>query len=325
MTVPEYVSSRIEDKTLPSLREALLLSPTNGLAFARMARLILAEKAPASPQQLAAAEFYYRRAATLAPDQPEVAWAQAEFWQHTGQLGKALATMEQVSHGQPRNPDFWSSWGTMLEETNRLEEASQAYSKAIDLLSPIPDQPQEDHVRLLECRFGVLCRLGQTNAAMVDLDHIVACTPTNTSRELNRLAWDLVTGPACRWFPVKAVSIAQQAVALEASSYTLDTLGVAYYRLGNWNKAATALQSALSSPGRRSSSTLFFLAMTYHQLGKSEWAEDHYRKAVLKWKAEPRGSTVLDAIFAEADATLGKSEKVKLDNQAAPPAPPARN
>ena len=241
------------------------------------------------------------------------------------QLGKALETMERVSRGQPRNPDFWNSWGTMLEETNRLEEASQRYSKAIDLLSSIPDQSQEDHGRLLQRRFGVLCRLGQTNAALADLDRIVACTPTNTSSALNRLAWDLVTGPACRRFPARAVSIAQQAVALEASSYTLDTLGVAYYRLGHWNKAAAALQSALSSPGRKSSSALFFLAMTYHQLGKSDRAEDYYRQAVTKWKAEPGARSVLDAIFAEADATLGRSEKVKLDNQAASSPPPARN
>jgi WD40 repeat protein/tetratricopeptide (TPR) repeat protein len=323
MTVPEYVSSRIEDDTLESLREALLLSPTNGLAFARLARHILVQQAADSPQKLAEAEFYCRRAAALAPDHPEVAWARAEFWEHTGQLGKAMETMEQMSHRQPRNPDFWSAWGAMLEKTNRLEEASQAYSRAIELVSPMPDRPHEDQVRLLERRFGVLCRLGQSNAAMLDLDRIVASTPTNTSSELNRLAWNLVTGPAWCRCPAKAVSIAQQAVALEATAYTLDTLGVAYYRLGNWNKAAEALQSALSSPGRQSSSTLFFLAMTYHQLGQSDRAEDYYRQAVTTSKGELGGHAPLDSISAEADSTLGKLQKPRLDNQTPLPTTPA--
>ena len=39
LSVPEYVQRRIEENTLESLQEAVRLSPTNGLAFARLAKL----------------------------------------------------------------------------------------------------------------------------------------------------------------------------------------------------------------------------------------------------------------------------------------------
>ena len=38
ISVPEYIQRRIEENTLESLQEAVSLAPTNGLAFARLAR-----------------------------------------------------------------------------------------------------------------------------------------------------------------------------------------------------------------------------------------------------------------------------------------------
>lgn len=79
ITVPEYVQRRIEENTLESLREAITLSPTNGLAFARLARQTLAQDAKDNPRRIGEADFFSRRAIELSPNDPEVQRIRAEI------------------------------------------------------------------------------------------------------------------------------------------------------------------------------------------------------------------------------------------------------
>jgi WD40 repeat protein/tRNA A-37 threonylcarbamoyl transferase component Bud32 len=72
ITVPEYVQHRIQEDSLESLREAALLSPTNGLAFARLARAVVAQERHDNPHWLGEADFYSRHAARLSPNDTEV-------------------------------------------------------------------------------------------------------------------------------------------------------------------------------------------------------------------------------------------------------------
>ena len=53
--------------TLESLREALYLSPTNGLIMAKLARQMLAQAPDPNSSQIAEAEFLTRRALILTP------------------------------------------------------------------------------------------------------------------------------------------------------------------------------------------------------------------------------------------------------------------
>jgi len=320
ITVPQYVSALTKANTLQSLREAVRLSPNNGLAFARLARQTLAQSSTNDAVQLLEGEVHCRRAAIFAPDEPETLWAQAEVWKRKGQLARALEAMARASrHGLP-DPAFWAAKGTMLEADNRMDEAIQAHSKAIELALAIPDLTDEDKIRYLNGRFGVLCRLGQAEAASADLDRIVALTATYDATLLNNLAWRLVTGPEWKRLPAKTLSVAQKAVDVGADAVTLATLGMAYYRNGQFEKAVETLQSSLGSAGQRFSSTFFFLAMSYHRLGQRAQAEDCYQQGVLRWKAESRANPARNAIFAEADATLGKSEKAKLETRPTEPA-----
>jgi eukaryotic-like serine/threonine-protein kinase len=316
LTVPQYVERRIQDGTLESLQEAVQLSPTNGLALAALARCTLAQQTMKTAQRLAEAEFFCRLAVRSAPEAKEVLRAKAE-------VATALGEWTQLTQEQRQGAGFWATNGMGLERSDRLQEARQAYSKAIELASADPATSAKERRDYLASRFKLLCRLDEREAAMLDLDKMISLTPTNNAGALNNLAWELVTGPEkCRW-PAKALPLAEAAVELQPDYSHWDTLGVVYYRLGQWMRALEALESALASSSTPSSCTLFFLAMTYQQLGQAGRAEDHYRQAVLKWKVEARGSTLLDAIFAEADAARGKSEKAKLDNQALTPSPPA--
>lgn len=72
MTIPQYVERRIEQYSLESLREAVFLSPTNGLAFARLARLVLEQDAKENPRRIGEVDFLSRRGMNLAPDNAEV-------------------------------------------------------------------------------------------------------------------------------------------------------------------------------------------------------------------------------------------------------------
>jgi len=84
ITLPEYVQRCTQQGRPGSLREAVSLCPTNGLALARLAR------AWSLPQldQLAEADFLSRRAMELAPDSPEVRQIRAWFEQQPKRLPK---------------------------------------------------------------------------------------------------------------------------------------------------------------------------------------------------------------------------------------------
>ena len=88
VTVPEYVQRRIEENTMQSLEEAARLSPTNGLAFARLAKLVLAQTDQDNPRRVGEADFISRYALKWAPHDAEVAKIRAEIVAQLGALKK---------------------------------------------------------------------------------------------------------------------------------------------------------------------------------------------------------------------------------------------
>jgi hypothetical protein len=69
MSVSAYVEQALQDNTVESLREAIRLCPTNGLAFAKLA---LRSRGP-DAKKSAEADFLKRRAIQVAPDDAQVA------------------------------------------------------------------------------------------------------------------------------------------------------------------------------------------------------------------------------------------------------------
>ena len=66
-TVPEYVQRRIAEDTLSSLEEAVRLDPTNGLALARLAKLLLPSDPARETRRTAEAISLAKRALRFAP------------------------------------------------------------------------------------------------------------------------------------------------------------------------------------------------------------------------------------------------------------------
>jgi hypothetical protein len=84
--VPEYVSHRIAEDTLASVSEAVSLSPTNGLALARLARKVLAQAEDINPRRTDEADFYSRRAVQFAPNDPQVLEIRSEIAEQINKL-----------------------------------------------------------------------------------------------------------------------------------------------------------------------------------------------------------------------------------------------
>src|SRR5262249_46821555 len=130
----------------------------------------------------------------------------------------------------------------------------------------------------------------------------------------NRLAWQLVKLPGWAMSDYrKAVSYSEEACQLETQNKSyLNTLGVAYYRVGSHEKAlATLLRSdQLNQKEIKSSipADLAFLAMTHHCLGHVQEAHTYLQRLREQMK-DSRWTQDAEArdFLREAEALLAKA------------------
>jgi serine/threonine protein kinase/WD40 repeat protein/Tfp pilus assembly protein PilF len=187
-------------------------------------------------------------------------------------------------------------------------EAYSQRGKAYDRLRQ-PDQAVDDYSRAL---------------SLMPLEHkgrgeVLSRLPY----VLNDLAWRYVRDPEKQHDPHKALPLAQKAVALLPDRQIfLNTLGVVYYRLGQYQQAVQTLERSLSAgKGETAAFDLFFLAMCHGRLGNDAKARDCYNGAV-QWVEEHQGKLPsnwekdLIAFQAEADAVLGKANSAPAKSRA---------
>ena len=102
---------------------------------------------------------------------------------------------------------------------------------------------------------------------------------------LNDRAWIAATGPITQRDPERAVALARRAVALApGQQLTLNTLGVALYRAGQYAEAISVLEQSLAAgKGEFDAFDLFFLAMAHQKLGHASQARACFDRAVRWW------------------------------------------
>ena len=157
----------------------------------------------------------------------------------------------------------------------------------------------------IACRYRraqALIRLGRHREALADLDILIPNYPNdprstssaagprgprrpragpgrheeghsllpNDPTALNNLAWSCATGPIAQRDPERAVALAgEPSHWLPAQQLTLNTLGVALYRAGQYAEAIAILEQSLAAgKGESDAFDLFFLAMAHHKLGQ---------------------------------------------------------
>jgi Tfp pilus assembly protein PilF len=135
------------------------------------------------------------------------------------------------------------------------------------------------------------------------------------AQEFNNWAWLWARYPPKSDEGPKALALARKAVSLQPAQWPYrNTLGVVYYRLGDYPSARANLEQSLhDGAGQAAAFDLFFLAMCHQRSGDTAKARDCYDRAV-RWEAEhkatlqPGWPDELKEIRREAAAVLKVAE-----------------
>jgi eukaryotic-like serine/threonine-protein kinase len=228
----------------------------------------------------------FNRASTLDPKRPR--------WQ------EVVDAYSRVIERIPQEVEAYHLRAQARERLGRWEQAIDDYSQAIALAPQRPD--------LLIFRGINYLRMGHSDQAAQDF-----CKAIGEKSDLaNDLARAFATLPdLLPREPRLAVELAQQATrqAPRQAMYW-NTLGVAYYRSGDWEAAILALEeSEKLEPGRYLGFNAFIVAMCHHQLGDPLAAKDNYSRAI-RWceqnqaKLSAQQQQELKAFRAEVEALL---------------------
>jgi tetratricopeptide (TPR) repeat protein len=213
-------------------------------------------------RQYARARADFDRASTLDPKRPP--WVEV------------VGACSQAIERDPQQAEAYHWRAHAHERLGRWQEAIADLSRAIQRVPWRRDFPL--------CRRRIYLHTGQVDKAAEDLRKARGQNPN----QVNFLAWWLLTYHDLQHRdPTLALELAEQVVRQapgEAAYWT--TLGVAHYRLGEWQAALEALEEAEKlAPGTSFGSMAFFLAMCHHQLGDPAKAQEHYDRAV-RWCQE---------------------------------------
>jgi tetratricopeptide (TPR) repeat protein len=124
--------------------------------------------------------------------------------------------------------------------------------------------------------------------------------------QLNDLAWLVVVRPSR---PARDYQFAlrqvERSCELAPTRYNLHTLGVAYYRIGDYQKALETLQKAIAMRPEKDRHDkyydLAFLAMIHHKLGQSDQAGTHLKNLRGLTKMSTAEEVQYRALLAEAE------------------------
>jgi serine/threonine protein kinase/Tfp pilus assembly protein PilF len=128
-----------------------------------------------------------------------------------------------------------------------------------------------------------------------------------TKKLMNSYAWMLATATDSKFRdPPRAVELAKEVVQYApefADKWT--TLGVAYYRNGDWKNAVAALEKSQTvAPEPFAAANGFFLAMAYWQLGEKDRAREQFRRTQERMTKIGRSAMEDSAHFRQEAAQL---------------------
>jgi tetratricopeptide (TPR) repeat protein len=210
---------------------------------------------------------------------------------------------------------------TTLFSQRRFDEAEQAMREAIALYAdvPIDDVGVGVGVAWTHYNFGLGLYLvdrvqdaaEQFREAFRRFEHVLAQAPEGDGAHTqveSALRWTLLTCPLPQFRnPERALKLIQQKLQGEPSSGDLwNSLGIAHYRLGQWDEAITAYQKSIELRSGGDSSDFYFLAMAHWQRGEQDEARQWYHLAV-EHKGNQGGSNNPDLLNfrQEAEKLMG--------------------
>jgi tetratricopeptide (TPR) repeat protein len=206
-------------------------------------------------------------------------------------------------------------WGFLLKDQGRLREAETAFREAAETLeksaTDFPDTAPV-HRRLYGSTLANVASLaaaaGRPEEAAETLRRALQWPPQgNDDVGCHDLAWALATWPdpgTGDWH--RAVGWARKAVAIAPDNAEYwHTLGVAYYRAGDWNAATDALTKSMELSKGGDSGDWLWLAMACWQRGDRPQALVWYDKAVSRMEKEPPRTERLIRLRSGAQRLIG--------------------
>lgn len=185
----------------------------------------------------------------------------AHAYSEAGKLGEALKVQEEkLSQCKGKlGPDHPYTLSSMGELAATYSDRGR-HAEALKLF--------EESLALVKARLGA--DHSETVPAMSSLAFALAICPDPKLRD-----------------PKRAVELARKAADLKATDYeTWRTLGIAYYRAGEFKASIEALDQSIALRNGGNSVEGFFLAMSHWQLGDQEQARKCYAQAVA-WMDKP--------------------------------------
>jgi serine/threonine protein kinase len=204
-----------------------------------------------------------------------------QYVQSLDLLGRSIHLFESLLASDPENVDC------------RMHLAQAHYSLAYQYATQ--KRPQEAH----------------DEYARVAEQYRHAARYATDSHPANHLAWFLANCPDRDVADAKeAVALAKQLVEREPRMGAFwNTLGVAYYRAGDWHAAIEALKKSMALRLGGDGYDWFFLAMAHWQLGEKERARQWYQRAVKSMEKMRPEQYELPEFKAEAEAQLEIAKK----------------
>jgi tetratricopeptide (TPR) repeat protein len=228
--------------------------------------------------------------------------------QNTAPAEELIARHTERLRANPDDPDSLHQRGHALLRTRRFEEA------LADFAGASARRPLDAHMRAY--RGVCLFALQRYALALDQLETAFQADPetvraiSNLQPMANNRAWELATSSGPPRDPALAARLAAFAVALSPNeSISLNTLGVALYRAGDFTKATEVPEKSLAAEyGQFDAFDLFFLAMAHHRLGHQDEARRCFDRAV-DWLREQKNIAAqhaqeLGAFRAEAESVL---------------------
>ena len=184
----------------------------------------------------------------------------------------------------------------------RTKEESALLGLHINLETGLRNARMERFLETKEAYLMIIAQLESTAASSLPRGY----TPVLAEAQ-NNLAWLLATCPKTELRdPRAAVDYAERATELDPNQGNFwNTLGVAYYRNGEWEKAKHALQRSMELRNNGDSFDWFFLALVHHKQGQPEQARDWYDKAVGAYQKLQSSDRELRGFHIEAAQELG--------------------
>jgi serine/threonine protein kinase/WD40 repeat protein len=203
----------------------------------------------------------------------------------------------------------WELNGFGEEWKHNWPGAVNSYTDALKVLPS--DAPPEKRASLLERRARNHLRLREFDEALVDLREAAAVVPGHASA-CHALARLCVVRADGKYQPDFALPYALLAVERQAEPvWNRNTLGIVYYRLGDFAKARAILEQSLAADRPSAAADLFFLAMCHARLGNAAAARDHFDRAATA--ADKRAADLaveyrdeLKAFRAETETMLSR-------------------